>query len=240
MRRKSRPVPVAVPQRYLWGSARSFEIARCLNERCLQWLARAATRDGAPPQEFFRRNRDLRMTFDTRACARAARLPIVLLDCNFRRVDWWMGVVNREVPSPTSSGHVYEHPFSEDAAPVLREILSEARTIAVSERLAASLVFGAPSAVVDLLSSLTVADIDQISARYVLELRPRWAEKPIFWRELLSASIGETDDAMSELYCHSLQLLGSDILRSMAAGERASTSFLRKGRILNVNDLNGP
>jgi len=240
MRRRSRPAAVAVSERYLWGSARSFEVARRLNERCLQWLARAATRGGAPPLEFFRRNRDLWMTFDARACSRAARLPVVLLDCNFRRVDWWTSVINHEATPPICSGHVYRHPFSEDAAPVLREILTEARTIAVSEPLAASLLFGAPSTAVALLSSLTVADIDQISVQHVLELRPRWAEKPIFWRNLLSASIGEADEAMSELYCHSLQLLGSDILRSMAARQKASMSLYLKGRILNVNDRTGP
>src|SRR5882757_5273556 len=93
MRRKgTRLDPLAVPS-YHWVNTRSFEIAQRLNERCLEWLARVARADATAPFDSLRRNRDLWMRFGSRACTRAARTPVVLLDCNFRSVDWWTGVV---------------------------------------------------------------------------------------------------------------------------------------------------
>ncbi len=214
MRRRNGSIQIARRQAYRWGSARSFEIAQSLNERCLQWLARAAKTDAAPALDMFRRNLDLWTNFDSLACARAARIPVVLLDCNFTCTDWWINVVERGV-QPLRSNGSQKCFIAEDAGLVLREILTEARTIAVAEPRAAHLIFGAPSIGVRMLASMSLADIDRISAEYFMELRPRWAERIIFWRNLLLAAIDETDDAMSELYCHSLQLLGADILNSI-------------------------
>jgi hypothetical protein len=213
-------------QAYCWGSARSFEIARSLNERCLQWLADVAKAEAAPALEMFRRNRDLWMMFDSRACARAARNPVVLLDCNFTRIDWWASVVGRGV-RPVRSTVSQKCFIAEGAGLVLREILTEARTIAVAEPRAAHLIFGAPSIGVRVLASMSLADIDRIAADYFVELRPRWAERTIFWRNLLLAAIGETDDAMPKLYCHSLQLLGAEILNSIAVCKNGAVQHSR-------------
>jgi hypothetical protein len=215
-------------QAYGWGSARSFEIAKSLNERCLQWLACAATTEAAPGLDVFRRNLDLWRMLDSRACTRAARIPVVLLDCNFTRADWWTSVVGRGV-RPVRSSDSQKCIIAGDAGLVLREILIEARTIAVAEPRAAHLIFGAPSIGVRLLASMSLADIDRIAAEYSVELRPRWAERTIFWRNLLLAAIGDTDDAMSELYCHSLQLLGADMLTSIAVCENGPVEYSRRG-----------
>lgn len=205
-----------IPPRHAsrWGSARSFEIAQSLNERCLKWLAGATKTDAAPALDMFRRNLDLWTMFDSHACARAARIPIVLLDCNFTCTDWWTSVVERGV-RPVRSGGSQKCFIAEGAGFVLREILTEARTIAVAEPRAAHVIFGAPSIGVRLLASMSLADVDRIAVEYPMELRPRWAERTVFWRNLLLAAIDETDDAMAELYCHSLQLLGADILNSV-------------------------
>jgi hypothetical protein len=226
MRRRNGSDHVPRRQVYRWGSARSFEIAQSLNERCLQWLAGAAKTDPAPALDMFRRNLDLWMVFDSRACTRAARIPVVLLDCNFTRADWWTSVVGRGV-RPIHSNGSQKCFIAKDAGIVLREILTEARTIAVAEPRAAHLIFGAPSIGVRMLASMSLADIDRIAAEYFMELRPRWAERTMFWRNLLLAAIDEADDAMSELYCHSLQLLGADILNSIALCGKGSVQHSR-------------
>jgi hypothetical protein len=207
------------PQAYRWASARSVEIVQALNERCLQWLAQAAKNDASTPLEILRCNLDLWKLFDSRACVRAARTPVVLLDCNFTCPDWWTGVVGRGLRPVRPSGR--QACFTaKDAGKVLREILTEARTIAVAEPRAAHLFFGAPSIGVDLLSTMSLADIDRIASEHVVELRPRWAERADFWRNLLLAGILGTDEAMSELSCHSLQLLGTEIMDSIASHAR--------------------
>ena len=51
-----------------------------------------------------------------------------------------------------------------------------------------------------------------MAVQYTLELRARRAEKAIVWRTFLSAAVAETDEEISELYFHSLQLLESEFL----------------------------
>ncbi len=171
--------------------------------------------DTAAPLDLFRCNLDLWRNFDSRACARAARIPVILLDCNFSRADWWKSVVESGVRPFRASG-AQKCFIAEDAGVMLREILIEARTIAVAEPRAAHVIFGTPSTGVRLFAEMSLADIDRIAAGYSAQLRPRWAERSIFWRNLLLAAIGGTDEAMSELFRHSLQLLGAEILNSMS------------------------
>jgi hypothetical protein len=215
----------ALPSSYMWGNARTFQIAQSLNERCLEWLARIARADTASPLEILSRNRDLWMKFDSRACTRAARNPIILFDCNFGHYDWWIRVASRDAqPFGVKGGREYWS--AENATPVLRDILTEARTIAVADPRAANLIFGTSSIGVRLLASMSLADIDRIAADYFMELRPRWAERILFWRNLLLVATGDTDDAMADLYCHSLQLLGADILNL--------NSLRRNGSVLHA------
>jgi hypothetical protein len=188
-----------------------LEIVRHLNERYLLWLAHIATADREHALAIFRQNRDLWKILDARACSRGARTPIVLLNCNFQYADWWASVASHNVPPVRYKGNDGSS-IAEDAQQVLREVLTEARTIAVSEPGVANLVLGAPSPAVRLIASLTLSDVDWIAGKYAQELRPRWAEKSVFWRNLLVSSLGDTDQGLSELYRHGLQLVGSDLL----------------------------
>jgi hypothetical protein len=156
------------------------------------------------------------MKFDSRACTRAARNPIVLFDCNFGRFDWWIRAASRDA-KPFRIHGCREHWDAEYATPVLRDILTEARTIAVADPRAANLIFGTSSLGVTLLASLTPSDIDRIAVQNVFEFRPRWADKTVFWRNFLSASVGESDEEMEEAYFFSLQMLGSEFLISTLA-----------------------
>ncbi len=218
MRRKTASDQSPLPTSYRWGNIRTFQIAQDLNERCFEWLARIARADTTSPLEILSRNRDLWMMFDSRACTRAARNPIVLFDCNFGRYDWWIRVASRDAePFRIKGGREYCN--AENATPVLRDILTEARTIAVADPRAANLIFGAPSAGVTLLASLTLSDIDRIAVQNVFEFRPRFADKTVFWRNFLSAAVGESDEEMEEAYFFCLQMLGSEFLNSTLASE---------------------
>jgi|HubBroStandDraft_1064217.scaffolds.fasta_scaffold04678_5 hypothetical protein len=230
MRRRTGSDQSALPTSYTWGNTRSFQIAQGLNERCFEWLARIARADTASPLEILSRNRDLWMKFDLRACKRAARNPIVLFDCNFGHYDWWMRVANRDAqPFRIKGGREYWD--AENATPVLRDILIEARTIAVADPRAANLIFGAPSIGVTLLASLALSDIDRIAAQNIFEFRPRFSDKPVFWRNFLSAAVGVSDEEMEEGYFFSLQLLGSELLNSTFARKYTSArTTLRSGR----------
>jgi hypothetical protein len=216
MRMKITRNPAIGLQPYEWVSMRSLEVARRLNVRCLELLARLA-KAGHDGFEVARHHRDLWMQFDTRASERAARIPVVLLDCHFRRVDWWDRVIRQSGPQARNSDIPPCIPAA-DAAPVLREILVEGRTIAISEHRAASLILGASPGTVKLIADLTSGDIDRISIECASELRPRWDDKVAFWRNLLVAALGEADDALSEVSFHSLQLLGGELMGPVVSG----------------------
>lgn len=198
-------------QPYEWVSMRSVEVARRLNSRCLTLIARVANTDPACDLEIVKRHRELWGRFDNRACERAARIPIVLLDCHFSEVEWWNRVVANGRPP---AGSCYNLPCfaADEAAPLLREILVEARTIAISEPRAASLILGAPSGIVSAVAAQTSTSIDELSSACANELRPRWEDRFVFWKNLLDAAVGNADDALSEVSFHSLQMLGSDLM----------------------------
>jgi hypothetical protein len=168
MRAKISGSPVFGLQPYEWVSMRSLEVARLLNIRCLELLVRLA-KAGHEGLEVARHHRDLWMQFDTRAGERAARLPVVLLDCHFRRADWWDRVIRQNGPAARNPDTPPCIP-AEDAAPVLRDILVEGRTIAISEPRAASLILGASPGTVKLIAELTSRDIDRISIECAHEL----------------------------------------------------------------------
>ena len=216
MQTKIRRTPAIGLQPYEWVSMRSLEVTRRLNVRCLELLARLA-KAGHEGFEIAKHHRDLWMQFDACAGERAAGMPVVLLDCHFRRVDWWDRVIRRNGPQVRNSETPPCIP-AEDAAPVLREILVEGRTIAISEHRAASLILGASPGTVELIAELTSGDIDRISIECANELRPRWDDKIAFWRNLLVAALGEADDALSEMSFHTLQLLGGELMAPVVGG----------------------
>jgi hypothetical protein len=219
---------------------RSVEVARRLNFRCLELIARVGEADQlACDVEIVRRHRNLWSRFDNRACERAARVPIVLLDCHFSEGEWWKRIV---VGGGPPAGNRRGAPCFDagDAAPLLREILVEARTIAISEPRAASLILGAPAGTVGVVASLTSTNIDRLSIECAGDLRPRWEDKIIFWKNLLEAAIDDADDALSDVSFHSLQLLGAELIGPTAVGPgrksrpRSHSAVLLVLRLLEV------
>src|SRR5579862_8362694 len=76
-----------------WPGGRMLQTAHRLNERCLSLLAETARTGGASVE--LRVMCDLRGLWaqvDARVCERAGRCPVLLLDLNFQRADWWRRV----------------------------------------------------------------------------------------------------------------------------------------------------
>lgn len=115
---------------------------------------------------------------DSRALERAAACPILLLDLNFQRVDWWEQAVRGSIPHRPSGGGTWFS--SEDARPLVQEILTEAWSIGRSMPRAANLIFGMAPAVTAAIASLGAAEIDRIAVECIPYLRPRWLDRPTF------------------------------------------------------------
>ena len=192
-----------------WAGVRMLQTAHRLNERCFSLLAETVLTGGASIElHAMYRLRELWAQVDARVCERAGRCPVLLLDLNFQRADWWRWVGQGD--GRASGVNVPSALFTEeDATPLWREILMEAWSIGRSIPHAASLVFGMEPHVSSAIADLSVPELDQVAVVYARYLRPRWEENCVFWRRLLLAAIGADDEALAHAHLHCLQLLGS-------------------------------
>ena len=190
-----------------WAGVRMLQTAHRLNERCFSLLAETVRIGGASIELHAMYGlRELWAQVDTRVCERAGRCPVLLLDLNFQRLDWW-----RRIGDGRASNFNGPCPFFSDrhATPLLREILMEAWSSGRAMPHAASLIFGMEPRVSSAIADLSVPELDQVAVAYARYLRPRWEESRVFWQRLLLASIGADDEALAHAHLHCLQLLGS-------------------------------
>lgn len=145
---------------------------------------------------------------DARVCERAGRCPVLLLDLNFQRADWWRRVCHDDDRASSVIGPSALF-TAERVTPILREILMEAWSIARSMPHAASLIFGMEPHVSSAIAGLSVPELDRVAVAYARHLRPRWEESRVFWQRLLLAAIGADEEALAHARLHCLQLLGS-------------------------------
>ncbi len=140
---------------------------------------------------------------------RAARCPMVLLDFNFQRAAWWTRVIK------TQRCGEYRQPKlsafrADDAIPLARDLLLEAWSATRSMSHVSSLVFGMAPDVTTLISRLSPRELDRVVVQEIQEMRPRWENRPMFWKELFHAATQMDDESLANVHLHCLQLLGGE------------------------------
>ena len=144
---------------------------------------------------------------DYRACERAGRCPVLLMQLRFQDGGWWDRIAEEPTaPQLNAPAALFAQ---EDAAPLLREILMEAWSVSRTMPRAASFLFGLAPRVTQAISRLAIQDIERIVAQNARHLRPRWEHSHAFWPRLLRAATGTDNEAMMDMQLHSLSLLGS-------------------------------
>jgi len=141
---------------------------------------------------------------------RAARCPMVLLDFNFQRVSWWSRVINtppREEPRLAKASAFQ----TDEAIPLAHDLLLEAWSAARSTPTVSSLVFGMAPDVTTLIARLSPRELDRVALQEIDCMGPRWANRPMFWKELLQAATQLDDQILANVYLHCLQLLGGEL-----------------------------
>jgi hypothetical protein len=183
---------------------------RRLNERGLTFLTKSVQKS-----EWAEGQLPWKETFSSWACAsertleRAARCPMVLLDFNFQRVSWWSQVVNTQLREEPR--HATLSAFQRDeATPLAHDLLLEAWSAARSMPPVSSLVFGMAPEVTTLIARLSPRELDRVVLREIQCMGPRWANRPMFWEELLQAAAQLDDQILANVYLHCLQLLGGE------------------------------
>jgi hypothetical protein len=183
---------------------------RRLNERGLALLTKAAQAlDVAEPQASWREILPLWARASEGTLGRAARCPMVLLDFNFQRLAWWSRVIDAEASQ--ESGQPSLSTFnSDEAISLARELLLEAWSAARAMPPVSSLVFGMAPEVSTLIARLSPRDLDRVVVHESKELRPRWENRPMFWKELFHAATQMDDQILANVHLHCLQLLGGE------------------------------
>jgi hypothetical protein len=193
-----------------WSGLRAIATLSELNARCFAMLAEAARGEQVAAEcGAIYRERDLWRQVDQRSCERAGRCPVLLLNLNFDSFPWWKRVCAEPVAASRPVGQLLL--TREDRArELLREILMEVWRLGGALPGAANLLFGMAPGVSLEISNLSASHIDHIAASYARDLRPRWEENRVFWKNLLQAVTGTDDEALFALSLHCWQLLGSE------------------------------
>jgi hypothetical protein len=193
-----------------WAGLEVLDSTRRLNARCFGLLAEVARTEHARIacggvfgfQELWAQ-------VDPQACERAGACPVLLLNLHFDSSERWKRIADGILSRPVRGTTLF--PVA-SAAPLLREILTEARIIARSDSSAARFLFGMVPAVCTAIGALSAADIERIAVEHAGEFRPRWEGIPSFWSRLLEAAISSDLGAFAKIHVHCIQLLGTGLV----------------------------
>jgi hypothetical protein len=201
MRKKKKILrPTIMSQR--WPGENTLATVRQLNTRFLALMAEQSHDDATFSS--------LWAQVDERALVRAGCCPVLLVDLNFQRPEWWQRANQRSADTVLAEGP--HEPENARAILLVRQILMDALTIGRTMPRALNLIFGMASPVMGIIVRLGPLEIDRIAVEEARRLKARWSESRSFWKRLLEAAIGTDDRALANVHLHCLQLLGGDLL----------------------------
>jgi len=207
--RRGRRTPARPLKPIPWAEADVLARVRRLNLDVLEAVVRSIASGAGVEIDVARRHKELWLAMDETARVRIAGNPVLLVDLRFHDVEWWLWATNK-APRPIRARQAEGNLKIEGATTLTREILVEACITSRSSPLAAKLVFGLKSAVLEVIADLPSSEIDRIAITHHDELQLRWADDAVFWRNLLQAAIAGSDDDIAAVHMHSLQLLESE------------------------------
>jgi hypothetical protein len=73
-------------------------------------------------------------------------------------------------------------------------------------------LLGAHSAVLEIIASLSLSEIDHLVERRFPDVRPRWEDRPALWQKLIQSAASPDIRLKRDLDLTGLQLLAIDLL----------------------------
>lgn len=202
------------------GSGFSFGSIHEVNERCLELLVYAARSERIPPFSLVFPNRDLLLQMTPELRKRAAARAFLLVDFEFRNIDWWTAV--RQFPEKQFRGTAWRNPFPRRSAiPLTRATLMLAWQAIRTAGEKARIVLGMADRVAEIIGDLQLTELDRIAERRHRHLEPRWADRPAVWRSLLSVASAPDWAATKRVDAYGLQLLTGDLVPLTKISRRA-------------------
>jgi hypothetical protein len=210
IRRRGRRSAARAIQSPVWPGADALKMVRRLNSKCLESIAATAAKvDESGATGLASRHAGLWQQMTPDGCQRVAGCPVLLMELHFHDLPWWEWVV-RQAPRPIRPVIPDTRIAIGNAQALVREIMMQACIIAHKSPEAARLSFGISSPIVELIADLTGSEIELLAAEHAEELQLRWADNTTFWKNLLEAALGDSEEAVGAVHMHCLQLLGSD------------------------------
>jgi hypothetical protein len=95
----------------------------------------------------------------------------------------------------------------------MHEVIMFAWQTARWDRTVAQLSLGMTPSVADTVAALTPQKVREIAARESQAVEIRWANNPVFWRDVLVAASEGSDERLAELHLHAKLLLCGELAK---------------------------
>lgn len=201
----------APPSPPRWKGIQSLGLVYQLNERCIGLLCEVAAADARHATlPIVTENRELWVHLELEARQRAARMPFMIVDAQFKSEAWWQRVAESRAADTEAeeSFNGFPHEASEH---LMHETIIFAWQTARWDRTVAQMSLGMSPPVAELIAALTPRQIRAIAARESQGIRVRWADDSRFWRDLLVAAKAQDDERLAELHLHAKLLLCGEL-----------------------------
>jgi hypothetical protein len=195
--------------------AQLLQSLREANERCIEMLVHAARTEARDPFPLVSHLRPSFRGLTPEGRARAARIPLLLVDLQLSNAAWWtqlQAYPNRTAPLPQARG---SFPRA-SALPLGRAILMLAWHGVRSDPIG-SFLLGVSPAVARIISSFSLTELDRVVERRFRHVRPRWEDRPAAWCALLLSAQSGDARRTRETHLRAIQLISGDLLASRAA-----------------------
>ena len=185
---------------------------KAVNERCIEMLALAARKEpsGSLTLVGYLKEVLLRMTPEIRA--RAAQRPVLLSDMQFTNAPWWR--VAREHPARPAPLPSWRGSFPKPQAVSLARATLMLAWHSLRFSPESGVLLGVIPGVAELITELSLTDIDTIVERRFQHVRPRWEDRPAVWERLLLKAESEDFRKTRDFNLYSLQLVTGELWTS--------------------------
>lgn len=180
-----------------------------VNERYIAILVWYARHDGEVRFELVGRLKDQLLALDDASRCLAAERTHLLLDFRFNDHQWWLqqSANANATPQPWNSAFPRHQ-----AVELARRALTIAWHASQLHVPGATAKLGLSRKVSEVLVRLRLEDFDRIADSCILEMRPRWENRPALWHRLLEAAKRGDTQALQAIDLHGAQLLAADLM----------------------------
>ena len=180
------------------------------NERCIEMLVQAARDNDKRALPLVTQLREVLTCLTPESRARAAGKPFLLVDFQFGNDAWWQELKSRPArPSLSPSGR---GGFPRASAIHLGRATLMLAWHSVRAEVNASCLLGISPGVAATLASFSLTDLDRIAERRFRNVRPRWEDRPIVWRQLLLSASTPDARQVRDAHLRALQLITGDLI----------------------------